>query len=116
MAAVWSVKDGRIRMLGRVTWEFPVGDFLPAVRQLLDDLDREREESQEPAPLPRADIPGVGVFDPSKMKTIRKEAFRPMTPADPESPPGIKQPQDDSPVFKGDCGRCNPAEGAEEIL
>lgn len=62
MAAVWQVKDGQIKLVSRVTHDFPSGDFLAAVGHLSMNLFEEQRQMNEPAqppvpePLPKADI------------------------------------------------------------
>lgn len=49
MVAVWGIKDGRLILAGRTTWQFPDADVPAALRQL-------REEFNQTTPLPAAKL------------------------------------------------------------
>ncbi len=68
MSAVWRVKDGKIELVKRTTWDFPTGDFLAAVAQLANSCFESMKESTPPKlPLPRADgFPRISKKLPTK--------------------------------------------------
>lgn len=53
MIAVWGIKDGKLRLVNRTTWKFPLGDVRAAIGQLEENL---RGETVELPPLPQADL------------------------------------------------------------
>lgn len=65
MIAVWTVKDGKLQLVNRTTWEFPTADFPAAVDQL-NSLCQKEMAAGAPAlpiePLPLAMLEDAG-FD-----------------------------------------------------
>lgn len=60
MAAVWRVKDGQLEILRCTTWNFPVGDYEIAARQLAGVGEEEKKRTlmvEEPPPLPPMELP-----------------------------------------------------------
>lgn len=78
MAATWCVRDGKVVLAGRTTWNFPTEDFLAAVLRLSIDLQEEMEKLREAkqmlpsSPLPRADVLGIK-HEESTFPIIRDE-------------------------------------------
>jgi len=62
MGVLWAIEDGRIRMALRTTYEFPTGDYIAALTQLLNDLQSEQQKMREemgdkkPDLLPKVDL------------------------------------------------------------
>lgn len=61
MVAAWCIEDDEVKMLGRVTQDFPAGDFLLAVSQLAVCCSNEYQSlvlknDDPPPPLPLADL------------------------------------------------------------
>jgi hypothetical protein len=54
LVAIWAIKDGRIFLAGRTTWEFPDADLPIAIRQLRMAFNQDVPTA--PAPLPAAKI------------------------------------------------------------
>ena len=46
LVAMWKVEDGRIHLVHRVSWQFPLDDVAPALRLLLQDMIPELPEKQ----------------------------------------------------------------------
>lgn len=58
MVAAWCVEDGHVKYLGKVTHNFPKGDFLTAVHGLVGDMHGElQEDYAAPPPLAVAKLP-----------------------------------------------------------
>lgn len=53
LTATWTVKDGRIRLAQRVSWNFPYGDVASALKLLAANM---QEEANSAPPLPVADL------------------------------------------------------------
>ncbi len=70
MMAIWIVKDGRISLGRRTTWNFPTGDFDAAIGHLKTNCDEEKSRCEMPefGPLPMAD------FLPRKKPVSEREA------------------------------------------
>ena len=71
MVAVWSVRDGRIKLVERTTEKFPSGDFLTTVMQLAASLvDEKVRLASAGNPLPNDPLPlavlGAAGFKPTK--------------------------------------------------
>lgn len=48
MVALWEVDDqNRVNYQGKWTWQFPRGDFLPAVHHLVSDMHKDQQETVE---------------------------------------------------------------------
>ena len=54
MVAVWEVKDDRVTLIGRTTYNFPIGDLRAATTLLINDMREVVEKAAEP--LPQADL------------------------------------------------------------
>lgn len=55
MAVVWYVKDGRLVLADRTTWNFPLEDLEEAIRQLREMCEKELKglgEGSPPVPMP----------------------------------------------------------------
>lgn len=74
MAAVWKVEFGRVELVNVTTYQFPTGDFLPAVGQLAanchEEALRQQKASPPTAPLPR--FPGR-LNPPMRFGLVKKD-------------------------------------------
>lgn len=55
MAALWCVRDGKITLVRRTTWKFPVGDYETAIAQLERSVKMEKFPPK-PTELEPADL------------------------------------------------------------
>lgn len=55
MAALWVVRDGKITLVRRTTWKFPVGDYETAIEQLKNSTHLEKFPPR-PTELESADL------------------------------------------------------------
>lgn len=51
MVAVWEVKDEKVMLIGRTTYNFPIGDLRVATTMLVNDMREVVEKAAEPLPI-----------------------------------------------------------------
>ncbi len=80
MVAAWIVEDGKIKMVDRITHQFPTDDFLAAIGQLADNChveklkcDKAEKLASPRQELPSDPLPQVKVF---KMPCYAKETAK----------------------------------------
>jgi len=75
MAAVWKVVDGKIELANVTSFNFPDGDFLPAVGQLALKCHEEMIEKNRPS-LPQIPLPPAFAPRPREpFRIMRKDAL-----------------------------------------
>lgn len=74
MAAAWVVEDGKIKMVDRITHQFPTDDFLAAIGQLAHNCHEEKLacDKAEKLAAPREELPS----DPLPLVKMFKMPFR----------------------------------------
>lgn len=52
MGVMWHIKDGRMVLERRTTWNFPLDDLEEVIRLLREMCEREMKENSPPVPMP----------------------------------------------------------------
>ncbi len=110
MVAVWIVEDGKIKMVDRITYQFPTDDFLVAIGQLANNCHEEKlacdKAEKFAAPkeeLPSDPLPPVKAF---KMPMTHGEAVAKQQE--------LQREKDSIPVAEGSGEPMNPFKGTIE--